>query len=356
MMTSRRSLMGGCCKLLLLTRNHFPRSRPRPTTLTSNSFTTWIPKFSDINSPDLQNLLFRMASTRFYSSESSNNPYPVPDLDLDMKKKLQEKEDIEMMKHQEIEGPTVERDLSALANETREVTNSLLKTMYDVSSLLALLGLAHLALVAYFLNCKYPSFMIITISALAFGFPFSMAFMLRQSLKSMHFFLKMEQSGRLQILTTTMQISKHLRLFFLRLRPLSFLCLAGVVMEAGGTNGDIASDGDGDLEDQPRVDERSRPLVDRLLDPPKELPRWPEPRGEGAKGRVEMRSFGLYGFANSEFEDFGYFVVMIWRQTTQGVTKCVSVITKINLVQSLVTKLRGECVKDFEVRWKQTIN
>lgn len=221
--------MGGCRKLLLLTRNHcVPRSRPRPTTLTSNSFTTWIPKFPDINSPHLPSPLFRMASTRFYSSESRNNPYPDADLDLDMKKKLQGKEDIEMMKHQEIEGPTVERDLSALANETREVTHSLLKTMHDVSSLLALLGLAHLALGAYFINSKYSSFMIITISTLAFGFPFSMAFMLRQSLKSMHFFLKMEQSGRLQILTTTMQISKHLRLFFLRLRPLSFLCLAGL--------------------------------------------------------------------------------------------------------------------------------
>ena len=39
-------------------------------------------------------------------------------------------------------------------------------------------------------------------------------------------------------------------------------CGGGVVMEAGGTNGDIALDVDGDLEDQPRVDERSRPLVD----------------------------------------------------------------------------------------------
>ena len=46
-------------------------------------------------------------------------------------------------------------------------------------------------------------------------------------------------------------------------------------MEAGGTNGD------GDLEDRPRVNERSRPLVDRVLDPPEELPRWAELRGEG---------------------------------------------------------------------------
>ena len=52
-------------------------------------------------------------------------------------------------------------------------------------------------------------------------------------------------------------------------------------MEAGGTNGDIAPDVDGDLEDRPRVDERSRPLVDRLLDPPEELPWWAELRGEG---------------------------------------------------------------------------
>ena len=46
-------------------------------------------------------------------------------------------------------------------------------------------------------------------------------------------------------------------------------------MEAGGTNVD------GDLEDRPRVDDRLRPLVDRLLDLPEELPRCPELRGEG---------------------------------------------------------------------------
>ena len=52
-------------------------------------------------------------------------------------------------------------------------------------------------------------------------------------------------------------------------------------MEAGGTNGDIVPDVDGDLEDRPRVDERWRPLVDRELDPPEELPRWAEFLGEG---------------------------------------------------------------------------
>ena len=51
--------------------------------------------------------------------------------------------------------------------------------------------------------------------------------------------------------------------------------------EVGGTNGDIAPDVDGDLEDRPRVDEHLRPLMDRILDPPEELPRWLERRGEG---------------------------------------------------------------------------
>ena len=71
-----------------------------------------------------------------------------------------------------------------------------------------------------------------------------------------------------------------------------------VVMEAGGTNGNIAPDFKGNLEDRPRVDERSRPLLEQLLDPPDELPRWTELRGEGVlnvsstspmMGGVEMR-------------------------------------------------------------------
>ena len=49
--------------------------------------------------------------------------------------------------------------------------------------------------------------------------------------------------------------------------------------EDGGTKGDIAPDGL--LEPGPRVDERPELLEDRLLEPPEELPRWPEPLVEG---------------------------------------------------------------------------
>uniref|UniRef100_A0A803LBY5 Uncharacterized protein n=2 Tax=Chenopodium quinoa TaxID=63459 RepID=A0A803LBY5_CHEQI len=112
--------------------------------------------------------------------------------------------------------------------------------MYNVTGILALLGLAHLGIGTYYCYCytnaaasgatttANSSAQLFVMSALAFGFPFSMAFMLRQSLKSMHFFQKMEQIGRLQLLTSTMQISKQLRLFFIRLRAISYLCLAGL--------------------------------------------------------------------------------------------------------------------------------
>ncbi|KAL2939135.1 30S ribosomal protein S2 [Bienertia sinuspersici] len=158
---------------------------------------------------------------RFYSSSSSSSTSSSPNQSDPSSTNPNPNSNPEM-KHQEIEGPTVERDLSPLANESREVTNSLLKTMYNLSRVLAVLGLAHLCLGTYTyafasMSGSSPSPLMIqmsVISAIAFGFPFSMAFMLRQSLKSMHFLEKMEQIGRLQILTSTMQISKHLLLSF----------------------------------------------------------------------------------------------------------------------------------------------
>lgn len=156
---------------------------------------------------------------RFYSSESKPNP--------DDSKNPDQKAN-PGFKHQEIEGPTVERDLSPLANETREVSLRLMKTMYDVSRVLAILGLSQLALGAWIAYTTASSLAATAMSLVAFALPFSMAFMLRQSLKHMHFFNKMEQIGRLQILTSTMQISKHVHLFFVRLRAVVYLCLAGL--------------------------------------------------------------------------------------------------------------------------------
>ncbi|PWA99192.1 hypothetical protein CTI12_AA011070 [Artemisia annua] len=53
---------------------------------------------------------------------------------------------LEDFKHQEITGPTVERDVSALGNETRQVLDEMFKTIYGLSKSLALLGLFQLGL------------------------------------------------------------------------------------------------------------------------------------------------------------------------------------------------------------------
>lgn len=70
----------------------------------------------------------------------------------------------------------------------------------------------------------------VSASSVAFGFPFCMAIMMRQSVKAMRFFDKMENIGRLQILTSTMQISKQVQLFFGRVRVVAYASISGLVV------------------------------------------------------------------------------------------------------------------------------
>ncbi|CAI9094915.1 OLC1v1030746C1 [Oldenlandia corymbosa var. corymbosa] len=132
-------------------------------------------------------------------------------------------------KHQEITGPTVERDVSALANETREVLETMMKKMYSLSKALAAVGLINLGLGAWILHITKaaPILEVSMQSILAFGLPFSLAFMLRRALKPMYFFKKMEEQSRLQILTLTLQVTKQLSVLFTRVQAVSYLCIAG---------------------------------------------------------------------------------------------------------------------------------
>lgn len=133
----------------------------------------------------------------------------------------------EGFQHQEITGPTVERDVSALANETRQVLDQMTKTIYTVSKSLALLGLFQLGLGAWisYVTKSTPIPEVSVQSCLAFGLPFSLSLMLRRSLKPMSFFRKMEEQGRLQILTLTLQVAKNVNVLFVRLNVVSYLCI-----------------------------------------------------------------------------------------------------------------------------------
>lgn len=104
-----------------------------------------------------------------------------------------------------------------------------MKTVYSLSKVLAGLGLVHLGLGAWmsYTMRGAPLMEVSAQSLLAFGLPFSVAFMLRRSLKPMYFFKKMEEQGRLQILTLSLQVAKGLNTFFVRVRGVSYLCIAG---------------------------------------------------------------------------------------------------------------------------------
>lgn len=163
------------------------------------------------------------AKPRFFSSSSDSekpqnpNPDPYPSQNPEFK-------------HQEIEGPTVERDPSALAEETREVLEKTMRSIYSLSKAMALLGLVQLGLGAWitYMTKSSPITEVSIQSFVAFAFPFSLAFLLRQSLKPMYFFKKMEEQGRLQILTLTLQVAKQLNLFFVRIRGVSVICIVGL--------------------------------------------------------------------------------------------------------------------------------
>lgn len=165
----------------------------------------------------MDNLKFCTNHSRYFSSGDGNpkihSEYPSENPEF---------------KHQEITGPTVERDVTPLANETREVLEKMLKRMYSLSKAFAVLGLVQLGLGAW-ITYKTQSSPIPEISIqsfLAFGLPFSLAFMLRRVLKPIYFFKKMEEQSRLQILTLTLQAAKQLNLFFVRVQGVTYSCVA----------------------------------------------------------------------------------------------------------------------------------
>lgn len=179
-----------------------------------------------LNPRDFRNPIGINRATRFLSTSSSNKSSSSDEIPQNPGEYPSQNPEF---KHQEITGPTVERDLSTLANETREVLETMMKNVYSLSKALAGLGLVHLGLGAWISYSMRDSLIpeLSIQSLLAFGLPFSFAFMLRRALKPMYFFKKMEEQGRLQILTLTLQVTKNLNTFFVRVRGVSYLCIAG---------------------------------------------------------------------------------------------------------------------------------
>ncbi|CAN6280180.1 unnamed protein product [Urochloa humidicola] len=135
------------------------------------------------------------------------------------------------MRHQEIEGPTVERDTSPLADETRRELDSLRRAVQRLSGSLALLGGAHLGAGAW-IAYGAPPLGVESAAAVqgvaAFAFPFAVALVLRRAIKPIAFFQKMEANARLQVLTLCLQATKNVNLMLLRTRVMAIACALGV--------------------------------------------------------------------------------------------------------------------------------
>ncbi|KAL5708058.1 hypothetical protein ACHQM5_018895 [Ranunculus cassubicifolius] len=181
------------------------------------------------------------STSQFHQRIKTTNPYPYQDLGLKSFSSSPEPNSDEKpnttpeppeLRHQEIVGPTVEHDDSALANEMRQVVTGLMKTVYDLSKVVAILGLVQLSCGAWIsYKTQSPPLSEASIQSFAaFAFPFSLAFMLRRSIKSMTFFKKMEEQGRLQILTLSLQVAKSLDTLFVRVRGVSYACVLGMLV------------------------------------------------------------------------------------------------------------------------------
>ncbi|KAM3243393.1 hypothetical protein ACQJBY_055366 [Aegilops geniculata] len=138
---------------------------------------------------------------------------------------------LESMKHQEIEGPTVERDMSPLADEARAELDALRRAAQRLSASLAILGGTHLAAGAWIASGAAPvgvESAALVQGVAAFAFPFTAALVLRRVIKPVAFFQKMEANGRLQVLTLCLQASKNVNLMMLRTRVVAISCALGV--------------------------------------------------------------------------------------------------------------------------------
>ncbi|WVZ73939.1 hypothetical protein U9M48_022189 [Paspalum notatum var. saurae] len=163
---------------------------------------------------------------RFFSA--SSNPSPNPSSSTPSEPNPASPDE---MRHQEIEGPTVERDTSPLADETRREFDALRRTVQRLSGSLALLGGAHLAAGAW-IAYGAPPVGVDSAAAVqgvaAFAFPFAVALVLRRAIIPIAFFQKMEANARLQVLTLCLQATKNVNLMLLRTRVMAIACALGV--------------------------------------------------------------------------------------------------------------------------------
>lgn len=126
---------------------------------------------------------------------------------------------LEDFQHEEIVGPTVERDLSPVADELREALDTLQKRILSFQKSLIVLGSLQVAGAVWCYVSWHtldPTWQLVPSALLSF----LLAFVLRQALQPIAFFGKLEERSRLRIITLSLMIAKGFASFFNRARIL----------------------------------------------------------------------------------------------------------------------------------------
>ncbi|KAH7298283.1 hypothetical protein KP509_25G035400 [Ceratopteris richardii] len=120
--------------------------------------------------------------------------------------------------HEEIVGPTVERDMSPVADELRKAHLEMTEAIRKFTKALLAVGTVHLVWGGMMFRAMESPFSHglmtqVGVSALVL---YGLAYYSRQTLKPIEFFMRVEERSRIQILTLSLQVTKTLSSFFQR--------------------------------------------------------------------------------------------------------------------------------------------
>ena len=168
-------------------------------------------------------------TTRCFSTKVS--PPPSDDTaEINAKDEKKKPKTLEDFQHEEIVGPTVERDLSPVADELRGSLDVLQKRISSFQKSLIVLGCVQGAGAVWCYvswQSLNPTWQLLPPVLLSF----TLAFVLRQALLPITFYGKLEERSRLRIITMSLMIAKGFSSFFNRARILvaasivGFLCI-----------------------------------------------------------------------------------------------------------------------------------
>ncbi|KAJ7530790.1 hypothetical protein O6H91_14G019300 [Diphasiastrum complanatum] len=177
------------------------------------------------NNASFPDVLAHIYSNRSISTDVDKESHSATKLKTGPPKSLDD------FQHEEIVGPTVDKDLSATANELRECLEKLTNSMLHLTSAfkaLAVLQIVGALWAGIVVSPNHHTLLLINMSGAVLAI--SLAYFLRQAQKSMLFFSKLEDRSRLRIITLSLQVIKAFFEFISRTNVVVRVVSVGVLL------------------------------------------------------------------------------------------------------------------------------